>query len=167
MRTISRILIAGAALLAMPGCKGTAVAPVDEPTATATPTPEPSASPSPGEQPTATAATPSPAPSATQSAIPASFRALGTEPFWSAEVGPGTLLYSTPEDQAGKRVAVRRIDGDGASTFTATLEGTALILVVTRAQCSDGMSDIVYPLSVTRTLGSDVQRGCARIPAGT
>jgi uncharacterized membrane protein len=42
------------------------------------------------------------------------------------------------------------------------LDGKALRLTVTKGPCSDGMSDTVYPFSVDRLLGNDLQRGCAR-----
>lgn len=94
--------------------------------------------------------------------IPPSFRAIGTEPFWSASVEGRTLTWSSPEQAGDVVVPVIRTDGDGKATVSGMLEGRPLELVVRFATCSDGMSDTVYPLSVTRRLGSDVHEGCAR-----
>ena len=94
--------------------------------------------------------------------IPASFRAIGTEPFWSASVEGETLTWSSPEQAGDVVVPVIRTDGDGKATVSGMLEGRPLQLDVRYATCSDGMSDTVYPLSVTRRLGSDVHEGCAR-----
>lgn len=94
--------------------------------------------------------------------VPPSFRALGTEPFWSARVEGATLAWSTPEQPDGQAVPITRKDGDGKAVISAKVGGLPLVLEVSPGSCSDGMSDTVYPLSVVRRLGGDVQRGCAR-----
>lgn len=99
--------------------------------------------------------------------LPASFRALGTEPFWNARVAGGQLTYTTPEDTmdggdpAGLTIAVERIDRAGAVELRGALKGQQLRITITPGQCSDGMSDNTYPWKAERTLGTDVQRGCA------
>lgn len=94
--------------------------------------------------------------------IPQRFQAIGTEPFWSARVSEGSLVYSTPDNPEGARVAtMRRASGDGI-VVSATIDGKPLELEVTRQPCSDGMSDTAYPFAVVRRLGPDIQRGCAR-----
>lgn len=107
-----------------------------------------------------TAVTPSASP--TSVAVPASFRAIGTEPFWSARVEGGTLTWSTPEQPDGVAVPISREDDAEKATVSGRIDGHPLELEVRRATCSDGMSDTVYPLSVIRRIGSDVQQGCAR-----
>lgn len=93
--------------------------------------------------------------------MPDRFTALGTEPFWAAEIDGATLLYKTPEDQAGARVAVtRRLVGE-AVELRGELAGAPLILTITAGRCSDGMSDRVYSYRVARQVGGDLQRGCA------
>jgi len=37
------------------------------------------------------------------------WRAFGTEPFWNARVDGDTLIFSTPEDQAGRSMHGRRV----------------------------------------------------------
>lgn len=120
-------------------------------------------SPGPGAPPpTAIVTAPPPSPTASYFAVPATFSALGTEPFWSAKIVGGTLTYTTPEDPVGRPIAVTREAHAEFVEFRATLGGKPLALRVSKGPCSDGMSDIVYPLSVVRTLGEDEQRGCAR-----
>jgi uncharacterized membrane protein len=115
--------------------------------------------------PTAAATTPEPDP-VSLSFLPAEFRALGTEPFWNAEVGKGELKWTTPENQSADGVTVPVVRADGAENalFTATIDGQPLQLLVTPGACSDGMSDNVYPWTVERTLGEETVQGCAGPP---
>lgn len=86
---------------------------------------------------------------------------VGTEPFWGGEVGAGKLTYSTPENQAGETIAVRRFAGNNGLGFSGALGGAAFDMAVTPGACSDGMSDRSYPLTVTLTIGAEQRRGCA------
>ncbi|MBA4087270.1 MAG: hypothetical protein C0491_05645 [Novosphingobium sp.] len=94
--------------------------------------------------------------------VPPSFRALGTEPFWSARVDADKLSWSTPEQPEGLTVPVKRQDVAGKVILSGEVGGKALVLEVSVGSCSDGMSDTVYPLTVVRRIGNDTQRGCAR-----
>lgn len=132
------------------------------------PEPAPTASESAVEAPpamasAAPAATPVPAPTqAAAPTLPARFRATGTEPFWGAEVAGSTLRYSTPEFPDGAAVPVTRSIKDGAVVFSGTIDGKPIELAVSAGPCSDGMSDTIYPWSASRTIGPDIERGCAR-----
>jgi uncharacterized membrane protein len=143
------------ALLALAGCSGS-------------PEPAPTASESAVEAPPAMASAepveaPVPAPAqAAAPKLPARFRATGTEPFWGAEVAGATLRYSTPEFPDGTAVPVTRAVKDGAVVFSGTIDGKPIELAVSAGPCSDGMSDTVYPWSAARTIGPDIERGCAR-----
>jgi len=88
-------------------------------------------------------------------------RFLGTEPFWGGEVGGGMLTYETPDDQAGTTIPVERFAGRGGVSFSGTLDGAKLEMMVTALECSDGMSDRTYPFTVTLTIGDDLRHGCA------
>jgi len=97
-----------------------------------------------------------------QTGAPRLFNALGTEPFWAAKVDGGVLLYQTPEDLAGQRVAViRRVSGL-RTEFSGTLGGAPLTLVIGAGPCSDGMSDTVYSHSAELRIGAQDLRGCAK-----
>lgn len=91
------------------------------------------------------------------------FRALGTEPFWSARVEGRCVTYSTPEDQQGTRVWTRYSPGaNGGGTWVGQLRGKPFELR-TRAEpgCSDGMSDKRYPVAADLAVDGEQRRGCA------
>jgi uncharacterized membrane protein len=99
---------------------------------------------------------------ASSPAIPARFTALGTEPFWAAEVEGDTLLYKTPEDQEGRRVALTRRTLAGRAELNGALADEPMVLRVFAGPCSDGMSDTVYPYSAEMRLGRQRMNGCAK-----
>ena len=86
---------------------------------------------------------------------------LGTEPFWNGKVGGGRLTYSTPEDQAGQTVAARRFAGNNGLGFSGTLAQGPFDLTITPGECSDGMSDRMFPYTATLKIGESQQSGCA------
>ena len=86
---------------------------------------------------------------------------VGTEPFWGGTIRDGQLVYTTPENQAGETIAVRRFSGNNGLSFSGLRNGEPLDLTVTPGACSDGMSDRNYPLTVTLRIGSDQREGCA------
>lgn len=88
-------------------------------------------------------------------------RLTGTEPFWGGVIAGGILTYSTPENQAGERIAVSRFAGNNGLGFSGRLRGNALDLAITPGSCSDGMSDRSYPFTATLQLGGEQRNGCA------
>jgi heat shock protein HslJ/uncharacterized membrane protein len=94
-----------------------------------------------------------------------SYRALGTEPFWSVTIGGGRMVYDDPE---GRRVAVRtpaaRPSFNGRRYVT-----RRLAVDITRQQCSDGMSDRIFADTVLVTVDGRTLRGCggAILPPAT
>ena len=89
------------------------------------------------------------------------YRAIGTEPFWSVRAEGDTLLFTTPEDQAGKRLAAAHTAGANGLRYAGDDNGTAFELEIQRGQCSDGMSDGVYEYTATFRYGGTMYRGCA------
>ena len=90
-------------------------------------------------------------------------QALGTEPFWSIEVLPGELHYSSPENLAGTTFGSAETKDGKATRYTGRLEGKSVVLRVEPGTCSDGMSDTVYPYKATFTWGERTEQGCARL----
>lgn len=89
-------------------------------------------------------------------------RALGTEPFWGVDITPSGLTYSgldRPEQRAANPGPV--IQGTTAVYATATKGGTTLVVTLIATECSDGMSDRVYPLTARVELGEETLNGCA------
>lgn len=105
----------------------------------------------------------SPAPRAAFDAIGAdqAIRLVGTEPFWGGTVSGSGFLYTTPQNQAGETIAVKRFAGNSGLGFSGTRGGQAVDLTITRGTCSDGMSDRSFPYTATLRLGTEQRSGCA------
>ena len=89
-------------------------------------------------------------------------KAIGTEPFWGARIEGRCVTYSTPEDQAGTRIWARFNPGPDGGVWIGTFQGKPFRLITRlKPDCSDGMSDRVYPQEVTLTVGGEERRGCA------
>ena len=84
----------------------------------------------------------------------------GTEPFWGGEIRDETLLYRTPEDQQGQTIEVSRFAGRGGLSFSGALGGRRFDMAMTPGDCSDGMSERTYPLTVTLSFGDELRHGC-------
>jgi uncharacterized membrane protein len=92
--------------------------------------------------------------------------AKGTEPFWNVDVEGDTAHLQTPDegnlyyaggvwkqgDTSGWVYEARRKHADGEETLT---------LTITKQQCSDGMSDIEYPLRAVLIRDAARMEGCA------
>ena len=93
------------------------------------------------------------------------FTAVGTEPFWSVNVSRNGIVYSTPDAKnrkypytAPKAASNRPLDLLRVYKLTGKTSG---FLVIKKGNCSDGMSDRVYPYDATLILGNQVLEGCA------
>ncbi|QIL01604.1 hypothetical protein G7078_01555 [Sphingomonas sinipercae] len=90
-------------------------------------------------------------------------RGTGTEPFWSTRIQGRCVTYSTPENQAGTRVWTKFAGTGESGTWSGMLDGRPFVLKTKPdAKCSDGMSDTVYPIAVSLTVGGEQRSGCAR-----
>jgi uncharacterized membrane protein len=95
--------------------------------------------------------------------VPANaIRGIGTEPFWAVSVEGRCVTYSHPEDQSGTRVWTNFTGTASSGTWTGSLGGQPFVMK-TRPQpgCSDGMSDEIYPIAVSLTVGGEQRSGCA------
>jgi uncharacterized membrane protein len=90
---------------------------------------------------------------------------LGTEPFWSMEIRGSSLVYSTPENPDGDRIAVTRFAGNGGIGITGIIADAPLQVAVTPGECSDAMSDRIYPFTATVSLGEETLLGCGYTPS--
>jgi uncharacterized membrane protein len=89
-------------------------------------------------------------------------KAIGTEPFWGAQVEGRCVTYSTPEDQAGTRIWTRYNPGRDGGVWVGTFKGKPFKLITRlRPDCSDGMSDRTYPQEAMLTVAGEERRGCA------
>lgn len=84
-----------------------------------------------------------------------SYRALGTEPFWSVTIGNGRMAYDSPEGGFSVRAPAPRETGDGR------IYGTRrLTLHIWHGECSDGMSDRRYAETVRVEADGRTLNGC-------
>ena len=91
-------------------------------------------------------------------------KAIGTEPFWAAEVDGRCVIYKTPEDQQGTRIWTRFDAGPQGQAWKGALNGQEFQLVVKSAGsqgCSDGMSDKTYPMNAVLRVEGETRKGCA------
>lgn len=85
---------------------------------------------------------------------------LGTEPFWNLAVKDGKGVWTTPDNQPGTRIAVKRFAGNGGLGFSGEIDGKPFTATLTPGQCSDGMSDRSFPFVATIALGGETLEGC-------
>jgi uncharacterized membrane protein len=91
------------------------------------------------------------------------YRAFGNEPFWSARVSGDTLVFSTPEDQAGRSMRGQRVPSLRGFTFVGTDEGMEFNLDIQQGTCSDGMSDQAHAYTSTFLYRGTTYKGCAEV----
>lgn len=89
-------------------------------------------------------------------------RAVGTEPFWAVDITSQDLAYTAVD-----AVEVRAsnpgptVQGTTAVYAAAAPDGSTLVVTLIATECSDGMSDRVYPLTARVELGAQTLNGCA------
>lgn len=87
-------------------------------------------------------------------------RFTGTEPFWGGQVEGSMLTYTTPENIDGEVITVERFAGNHGLGLSGKLGDAAFDMTVTPGECSDGMSDRMYPMTVTLSIGGEIREGC-------
>lgn len=97
-----------------------------------------------------------------QEGVPvAAWRAFGNEPFWSVRVEGETLVFSTPENQAGTVLQGRRVPSLVGVVMLGQEAGREFNLSISPGECSDGMSDNRYDHTATWIYGGTTYHGCA------
>jgi uncharacterized membrane protein len=89
-------------------------------------------------------------------------RANGAEPFWSVDISKDAMVYTgvdREEQRAGNPQPV--VQGTTAVYTGATDDGEAMVVTLIATECSDGMSDRIYPLTAKVELGEVSLTGCA------
>lgn len=107
------------------------------------------------------------APAATDTALPDAFKGdlhvVGTEPFWSAQVREKEIAFSLMDPATrvtgpNNGAAMR----DGKAVWESVVGGKPFMLTMTeQAGCSDGMSDLKFPLSAEIVYDGKIFKGCA------
>lgn len=118
------------------------------------------------------AAPPADAPAAPSAAAPAAsggmdisqpIRALGTEPFWALDITDGTRFrLSRPDHPDLLAEAPGSAMSPGGATWVARgAKGEQLTVTLKTGECSDGMSDLKYPMTAEVVLLNETLKGCA------
>lgn len=92
------------------------------------------------------------------------FKIVGAEPFWNVTIGKGGIVYQTPDTQPQTFSYVDPVAAQGRSLDSMRvyrLPGQSNVLMIQKGNCSDTMSDRVYPYSATLVLNDTVKTGCA------
>ena len=91
------------------------------------------------------------------------FRGIGTEPGWLVEVGRGESPALRAElDYGERKIDVARTEALAGGFRGKTADGIAVSLKIVKETCSDGMSDVIYPASMTLTVADQTYHGCVR-----
>ncbi len=88
-----------------------------------------------------------------------SYRAVGTEPFWSITIEHGRMTYASPEGGFSVPAPRGQELGDGR-----LWETRRITLQTSNEACSDGMSDTNYNQSVRAVVDGRTLHGCGNAP---
>lgn len=101
-------------------------------------------------------------PAETGTAEPASYKALGTEPFWALDISDDGLRFSTPENIDGVRFPpVEPASSGDTLTWRAETNGRVIEARIWPERCSDGMSDRTWTHVAALEVDTMAYRGCA------
>jgi uncharacterized membrane protein len=89
--------------------------------------------------------------------------ARGNEPFWAITIENGTKLTLKRPDHPDLAAEApgAAIDNGRAIWVARTADGRQITVTLYVAECSDGMSDLRYPMSAEIVLLDESLRGCA------
>ncbi|MEZ4959723.1 MAG: hypothetical protein R2830_07895 [Saprospiraceae bacterium] len=98
--------------------------------------------------------------------IPYDYWALGTEPFWAAQISSKEAVIEFKEAESGGTrmfAYAKPIEEDTATIYTAINQDTGdnIRITVKETPCSDGMSDVQYNYSVSLAVNGKNFSGCA------
>jgi uncharacterized membrane protein len=93
------------------------------------------------------------------------FTGFGTEPFWSVYVVINSKIVFHPAEGPDVEVpypaAGPSVVGD--TTHYISSASPAIDLLIVKKNCSDGMSEIIHPYSVTLSVNKTTYAGCGRM----
>jgi len=87
---------------------------------------------------------------------PPPYHALGTEPFWNLLIDEHDITFVQPDAQPIKQPTPKVIHGIAGEIY----QTPRINVNIVHAQCSDGMSDRVYPDKVQVTVDGRRFNGC-------
>lgn len=92
------------------------------------------------------------------------FTGTGTEPFWAVYVINSSKIVFHPAEGADVEVpfAAPSVPDSITANYNSASADAAIDLTITRKECSDGMSEIIYPYSVSLTVNGSKYTGCGK-----
>jgi heat shock protein HslJ len=84
------------------------------------------------------------------------YRALGTEPFWSLTIDSRTIRYQPMEGRVVTMRTPQPVSGFNGRRYVTH----AITVRIAHVECSDGMSDRTYRDTVTVNVGGRTLKGC-------
>jgi len=91
-----------------------------------------------------------------------SITARGTEPFWAVTIDGTRLTLARPDRPEATFEAPGAAIQPGKAVWDAkAADGATLRVTLYVSTCSDGMSDLSYPMTAEVEIGSETLRGCA------
>ena len=88
--------------------------------------------------------------------------ARGNEPFWAVRIEGTTLTLMQPgAPEVAYTAPGAQVTPGKASWEAKSAEGQTLAVTVYASECSDGMSDMRYPMSAEATFAGRTMTGCA------
>ena len=110
-------------------------------------------------------APPTPVAAPVEPQVPEAFKgeldAMGTEPFWGVQIRETQISFSTPEAKiVFPNKGLTLVDGKAVWESTAG-DKPIKITLIEKPGCSDGMSDLKFPLAAEVALGGTTYKGCA------
>ena len=97
--------------------------------------------------------------------LDATFRAHGNEPFWGLEISRTAITFRTPDEPPLVLPSPAPELAKGHRRYATRGDGHQLAATVADRICSDGMSGLPYPSSVTVVVDGREYRGCGGNPA--
>ena len=92
------------------------------------------------------------------------FHAHGNEPFWGLEISRTTITFRTPDRPPLTLPSPAPAIVTGRRRYTTRGDGHQLTATVADRVCTDGMSGMTYPSSVTVLVDGREYRGCGGNP---
>ena len=142
------IVLATASLLILAACApqapdgATAPPPADAPTTPPTTPPPPAAAPIPEE-------------------FSGDMDARGTEPFWGLQIRGTQITLQRPDHPVAVGPNPGLVMKDGKAVWETQAGTNRLVVTLSLAACSDGMSDLKYAYAAEVVLGTETLKGCA------
>ncbi len=88
--------------------------------------------------------------------------ARGTEPFWALAIDGKAFRLTRPDQPDLTAEAPGAAIADGRAVWVAkTPDGRQMTVTLYASECSDGMSDLKYPMSAEVVMLNEELRGCA------